>query len=99
MSKKTPPKLLPALTLEEVLATAKTDIDRRVKEYLFENLPKVTYQSWFHNTGFVAREDGKFYVNGIYARDYINVHFSDHLDKAYNIIKRENKGIYQEQGF
>jgi len=83
MPKKLPPKLLPELTLEEVLATAKTDIDRRVKEYLFNNLPKATYQSWFHKTNFVARENGQFTVHSHYARDHINTYFSDQLNKAY----------------
>ena len=83
MSRKSPPKLLPALTREEVLATAKTDIDRRVKEYLFDTLPESTYQSWFHSTHFVAREGGQFTVHSHYARNHINAYFSDHLYKAY----------------
>jgi len=83
MPKKLPPKLLPVLTREEVLATAKTEIDRRVKEYLFDNLPKATYQSWFYKTNFVAKENEQFTVHSHYAREHINTYFSDQLDKAY----------------
>ena len=85
MSRKLPPKLLPTLTREEVLATAKTDIDRRVKEYLFDALPEATYLSWFHSTHFVATGKGQFTVQGSYARDHLNTYFSDHLYKAYKI--------------
>jgi len=87
MSRKSPIKLLPALTWEEVRETAKSDIDRRVKKYLFDHLPGATYLSWFHNTGFVAGEEGKFYVNGHYARDYISTTFSHQLDKAFKSEK------------
>jgi hypothetical protein len=69
------PVKLEDLSLDEVVATAKTSIDLNVKMALFQKLGSDTYKSWFHDNGFVfGGQDGtglQFVVDGIYARKVI----------------------------
>lgn len=78
---------LPVLSLEEVLETATTETDKRVKEILYQTLGEVTYQAWFYNTGFVAKGllngESDFSINTPFARDYVLTHYGDCLRKAF----------------
>jgi len=87
MPKKLPPKPLPDLSLEEVIQTAKNDLDRKVKSALYQSLGEITYKSWFHITGFIAvgikKGEPDFYINSRFTKDYVNQYFKDQLKEAF----------------
>jgi len=87
MTRKSPPIPLPPLTLVEVFASAETEVDRAVKATLYQSLGDVTYQAWFHNTGFVAKgiKNGEmdFFISSGFTRQYVLTHYDRQLRRAF----------------
>lgn len=87
MPEKLPPQDLPPLDQTEVLKTAVSEIDRKIKLYLFQKLGERLYKSWFYLTNFVAfrNENGEqsFSINTRFARDHVENRFSDDIKQAF----------------
>ena len=87
MARKPKPVKLEAVTLDEVLAACKNEIDRKIKPILFQKLGAETYASWIHRTS------ASFYVEGEqicvnscsrFVRKEIINRFWDKIEKIYN---------------
>ncbi|RZI45480.1 DnaA N-terminal domain-containing protein [Candidatus Finniella inopinata] len=87
---------LPPLTLCDVLESAQTPLDKAVKTRLYKALGDVTYQAWFHTTGFVAKglKNGEldFFISSGFAREYVVTHYGTQMKKAFEFAS------YGEQG-
>ena len=88
---------LPPLTLVDVLESAQTTLDKAVKTKLYQALGDVTYQAWFHTTGFVAKglKDGEpdFFISSGFAREYVVTHYGTQLKKAFEAAAYGEQGI------
>lgn len=81
---------LPVLSLEEVLQTAVSETDKRVKETLYKTLGAVKYRVWFHAGEFVAKGflggELDFFIKGGFTRDYVLTHYGKELTKAFSCL-------------
>ena len=82
---------LPPLDLCDVLEWAQTPLDKAVKTRLYKALGDVTYQAWFHTTGFVAKglKSGEpdFFIHSGFARDYVLTHYGDQLKRVFQEVQ------------
>lgn len=78
---------LPILSLDEVLETAISETDKRVKETLYQTLGAVKYRVWFYAGEFVARGllggEPDFSIKGGFTRDYVLTHYDAQLKQAF----------------
>ena len=88
---------LPPLTLCDVLESAETPLDKAVKTKLYQALGDVTYQAWFHTTGFVAkgikRGEPDFFIHSGFAREYVITHYGNLMKKAFESAAYGEQGI------